>query len=801
MDLKNLCMQKGLTSYYLLLFVIGSLLMASCSNTKYLSEKETLYVGPKVKVEDSTIAKKVRKDLEDELEDIVRPKPNASFLGLRYKLFVYNIVGKPKSKKGLRAWVRNKIGEPPVLGSDLNIKTNTKIISNYLENQGYLHAYSDGEKVTKKKRTKAEFHVFPGPQSTIRNIEFYDYDDLTLSDDIRNTKETSFLKPGDPYNLDLIKKERLRVSDNLKLIGYYYFSPDYLLIVADTGIGNNQVDLEMKLKMEEMPVEAFHPYTINDVVVVPDYRLVRDSKKKRKSKENGSNTSDTTKPKSVKIFGSRTVYAGDTTYFQSFKIVDREKNFKPKVFKQAMQLRNGDLYNKNEQNKTLNRLVTLGTFKFVKNEFTPVQGTDKHLLDLTYLLTPSPKKSLSFEIGGFTQDDSRLGSRASLSWRNRNFLKGAELFTIKPTVGFEMQYGGEEKRPNTYNYGIEASLNVPRLIVPFFNMKPAGMFIPRTLINLSYNHTFKGNYYKINTYSLGIGYNWKENIMKDHKLFPINISYVHTDTLNKDSISTINLSNLIYNGLIIGPTYEFTYNTQLGKKSTDNFYFFGSADLSGNILGLAQGASINKPKKDIFGANYAQYLKFQTDFRYYHDFSEQSIFAARLFLGFGYPYGNSYQLPNIKQFYSGGSSSLRGFASRLVGPGTYNERYDEGNNTFIEMLGDIKQELNVEWRIGIYKFIHGAIFADAGNIWLLRDNTDFPGGQFTKNFYKEIAVDMGIGIRFDLSILVLRLDLGIPVRKPWYPEGERWRFNDIHFAVPEWRNKNLFLNVAIGYPF
>lgn len=175
--------------------------------------------------------------------------------------------------------------------------------------------------------------------------------------------------------------------------------------------------------------------------------------------------------------------------------------------------------------------------------------------------------------------------------------------------------------------------------------------------------------------------------------------------------------------------------------------------------------------------------------------------ASRVFGGLGYPYGNSRQLPNVKQFFSGGSSSLRGFNSRLVGPGTYNEKYLTGDNTFIEMLGDIKLEGNVEFRSKLYSIIQGAVFVDAGNIWLYRDNPDFPGGKFSKRFANELAVDAGIGLRFDVKILLVRLDLGMPIRKPWLPEGNRWVLDQINFGDPHWRKDNLVLSIAIGYPF
>lgn len=770
-----------LPSLMILLLLGGS----SCSNTRFLSDGESLYKGNKVKVEDTLLSKRQQKAMAAELSDIIRPKPNRSFLGIRFKLWVYNMAGKPKSDFGIRYWLRNKIGEPPVLGSDMNIQANERLLDNYLQNQGYFSSFSEGEKITKNKRTKAFFSIHSGVQDSIRNVKFSLIKGNQLSKDIFSTKGSSLIKSHSPYSLDTIIAERERITQILRNQGYYYFNPEYIIIKADTGAAPHQMDVTVSLNTDKIPDNALYRYRISKVTIIPNYRMTTTSKKDEQKNAWFQNY-------------------GDTTYYpQGFGIVERRSAFRPYIFQQAMQLKPGEWYNLRAQNLALSRLVNIGAFKFVKNEFTPVtEISGGHFLDLTYYLSPYPRKSLSADIGGYTQNDNRVGSRASISWINHNTFRGAEVLTIKLSGGFDMQYGGEIKSPNLYNFGLETNLAIPKFVVPFFRVKPSSMFVPRSLITAAYNYSLGKDYYKITSFSLGFGYNWKETATKEHKLFPINISDVKTDTLDISKANEFNLSNLTFNGLILGPTYEYTLNTQLGnKKRIDNYYFNGQADFSGNILGLLQGTSLHKMPKEVFGLQYAQYAKIQADFRYYHNYSAQKILATRFFLGFGLPYGNSKTLPNIKQFFSGGSSSLRGFSSRLVGPGTYHFSRTSNNKVFIEMQGDLKLEMNAEYRFPIYQFVKGAFFADAGNIWLYRNNPDFPGGTFNANFYNQLAVDAGAGLRFDFSILVVRLDLGIPVRKPWYPEGERWRFNDIRFLSADWRNENMFFNLAIGYPF
>ena len=226
-------------------------------------------------------------------------------------------------------------------------------------------------------------------------------------------------------------------------------------------------------------------------------------------------------------------------------------------------------------------------------------------------------------------------------------------------------------------------------------------------------------------------------------------------------------------------------------------------DFSGNIIGLLQGASAKEDNyKSILNVRYSQYIKTDQDLRYYIRLGGPRVnqWANRLFVGAGFPYGNSIQLPYIKQFYSGGTNSLRGFRARTVGPGTYRPVVDS-NSFFPDQTADIKLELNSELRFKIVSILQGALFVDAGNIWLKNESNYKQGAKFTSSFMKELAVDAGIGLRFDLTILVVRTDFAIPLRKPWYPENERWVIDKFDFSSSEWRKENIVFNLAIGMPF
>lgn len=748
-----------------------------CSNTKYLAEGESLFIKPEVHFNNHEASKREEKALKQDMKDAVRPAPNKKLLGMRLKLAVYNRIDTPKKEKGLRNWLKYKVGEPPVLLSDVDISYNRKVLVSILENHGFFQPDVRVSVKTKRQKSKLRFEVLTGEQYKIKAVYFPDSGASELNREIFSLNDKTLLKPGDPYNFAVIKAERERINANLKNKGYYFFTPDYIIVHADTTVGNRQVEIDVLVK-DDIPEKATWQYHINNIYINPAYRM--DNKSAR-----GQDIADT------------------LNYEDRYYIIGKTKRYRPSIFKIPMQFETGERYSREDQVSSVSKLVNMGTFKFVKNDFKEIH-THEPRLDVFYELTPYSKKSLQFEVGGITKNDSRAGSQINISWRNRNTFRGAELFTIKGSAGFETQYSGVVRRPNTYQFGIEPSLTFPRFVIPFIDVPSSSRYVPKTIITTGYNLMIRNTLFRLHTLRGGYGFSWKEDARKEHEFFPFNITYVRADTINKDSVSQINFSNLMFNGIIIGPRYMYTFNTRgTGTIHKHDFYFTGEIDLSGNILGWAQGASLNEAPRTLLGSLYAQYAKFTAELRHYNNYSvsKHDIWANRLLVGYGIPYGNSATLPNIKQYFSGGNSSLRGFRSRLVGPGTFNEQYETGNITFIETNGDIKLELNTELRTKIINFFHGAVFIDAGNIWTYRENPDFPGGKFSSSFMKEIAISGGVGLRLDFNILVLRLDCGIPLRKPWLPEDNRWVFNDIRLGDPVWRRQNLIFNLAIGYPF
>ena len=700
----------------------------------------------------------------------------AKFLGIPIKLDLYSLGGNPKKGGFIRKFFR-KLGEPPVLASTVRPDYNAKVIKNFLENIGYFHAVASGDTIVKKKRAHATYTITAGPVYTIKDVTFA-MDSSAIGRTILKTKSNSFLHPGDAFNLEIIKGERVRIDAILKEQGYYYFSPDALIIDADSTIGDNKVNMYVRVK-EGTPDIARKPYIIDNVFIYPNYRL-------------NAAKADTTN-------NAKYLYDG-------YYIIDPRKKFKPKLFPGIMRFDSGDVYNRTDHNLTLSRLINLNVFKFVKNRFedSPNGQSDTGRLNTYYYLTPLPKKTLRAELSGNTKSNNYVGSLITFTFANRNTFKAAERLELKAHVGTETQYSGAQSGYNTYDAGAGALLTIPKFVVPFFKFNTTNAYVPSTKINLSYDVLNRRKLYTLNSFLAELGYSWKPNLKVTQTFNPFSINYVkalNVTQIYKDSVKNNPvLKHAIDTQFIVGSNYSYTIDQLVNNPEGSGFYFSGLADLSGNVAGLVVSPGKDGYKR-IAGAPFSQYIKGQADLRYYYAINKKTRLANRIIFGVGLPYGNNTQLPFIKQFFIGGTNSIRAFRSRSIGPGIYRDPSSDQLKFFPDESGDIKLELNTELRYKINSILEGAFFIDAGNIWLYNKDPNRPGAEFTKDFLNQLAAGTGIGLRLNLTILLLRLDLATPIREPWLSQGQRWVLNKVDFGNREWRKKNLVLNLGIGYPF
>lgn len=735
------------------------MLLAGCSTIKSVPENDALYTGARIKMTRTEVSSKQKKALQSTLEDLSRPKPNSRILGIPFKLWMYNL----GSKKGLGAWLRRKYGEAPVLLSEVKLGRNAGILDNYLENRGFFQAKVQGDTTVKGKKASAEYTVSTGPEYKIKSITF-PADSGILGSTIRATQSKTLLVPGAPFNLDLIKGERTRIDIELKEQGFYYFSGEYLLIETDSTVGNYAVDLYIQVK-PETPVEARQTYEINNVYIYPNYNL--------------------------STISPDTNLANAELYRGGYYVIDSSKLFRQRVFEQSMQFLPGDLYSRKDHNTTLSWLINLGSFKFVKNRFEAVLDSTK--LNAFYYLTPLPKKSLRAELTGTSKTNNLVGSQVTLGWRHRNIFRGAEHLSLNLFGSTEVQVSGNFGKSNPYRVGGELTLSIPRFVVPFLDIRGRSEFVPRTNLQLGYELLNRQNLYTLNSFHGNLGYTWKESLQKEHQLNPLTFNYVRPLSIAQQYLDSIakypSLAKIVEEQFIVGTTYNYSYNELAGSNRRTGIYFNGLLDIAGNIAGLVNGSNWkNGEVGTLFGVKFAQFAKVEVDLRYYKRIDQRSQWVNRLILGFGYPYGNSRQLPFVKQFFAGGNNSLRGFRSRTVGPGRYTPpNRDNPAVLFLpDQSGDIKLEFNSEYRPKLFSIVEGALFVDAGNVWLLNEDPLKPGAKFSSSFLKELAIDAGFGLRLDFTILLLRLDFAFPLKVPYLDK------------IP---NNNMVFNLAIGYPF
>ncbi|MBK5246779.1 MAG: BamA/TamA family outer membrane protein [Peptostreptococcaceae bacterium] len=711
-------------------------------------------------------------------EEAVSPEPNKVFLGFRPKLWMYNAAGEnPKTK--FKRWLKKK-GEAPVLMSDVKPGVTSAIIDARLFNMGIFKSFTESETIEKKHTFKVVYTSHIHKPYIVKDL-IYDIADDSLSHLILSEKDKSLIKPGDDYNLEILRNERMRIDAILKNKGYFYFNPDYLLFKADTSNKNQTVSFKLTLK-DSIPKNALTVYHINNVFVNQNFSL---------NKRSSRNSNDTLMFQNIVFSGKKDRMA-----------------IKPKVLSKSIYLRKTEVFSRQNHITTLNHLMSMGNFKLVQVNFSERNDLVPGLLDVNILMTPIPKYTFRTEIDLISKSNNYAGPRVNLSILNRNTFKGAELLTLNLAGSFEAQLDGKGENLYSYSWNPQLELTFPRFLVPFNIKRTNSIYIPKTSLVLSYNYIKRVNYFDMRTFRFAYSFKWKDDIRKEHEFNPIDISY---NSVGNQSTAFTNLleanpflKKSYEEKFIAGGSYSFTYNEQMltGKKL--QYYIQINPELAGNTLSLinwigGKKVSSDNPSK-VAGSIYSQFAKISLDGRLYYNFRDKSKLAMRLLAGVAKPYGNSSVLPYSKQFFIGGPNSIRAFHINSVGPGTIYQ--DADNIGFLQLGGDMKLEMNTEYRFNIYRYFKGALFVDAGNVWSLKSNpSDFSSPFVISKFMDELAVGAGMGIRVDVSFFVLRFDLAMPLRKPWLEENHRWVTNQIDFGSSSWRKDNLVLNVAIGYPF
>ena len=776
---------KGLHIFrYRLSVVLLITVLSACSVTKTLPEGEVLYTG----VDKMEVINKDKSPesmfAQEEVEAALSYAPNGALLGssslkwpMPLGLWFYTGFNKYKDQKGFGRWVFDKLGKYPVLISTVNPETRVKVATNLLHDYGYFNGTIDYSILPQKNPKKAKicYRVKMGEPYLLDSVSFLHFPSPADSL-IWKSRGKSVLKRNNHFSVLQLEEERQRISTLLRNHGYFYYRPEFSTFRADTLQKPGYVSLQV-VPMKGIPEQAKKTYRIGHTsIYLTGY--------------NGESPTD-----SIRLHKMTLYYSGD-------KPGIRPKALRPNIF-----YKKGQLYNQALQGYTQEALARMGVFKYTEFRYDPVirggKETDTLAVNVYAAFDLPYDAELEFNVKRKSSDQTGPGAIFSLT--RKNFLRLGANLSLQLKGSYEWQTSstveGDNSVMNSYELGTSLSLDFPRLRLPWKNKKLMNSHLPQyTSFKLYANQLNRARFFKMLSFGGAVTYSYQPSRTIKHTITPFQLTFntlQHT-TARFDSIMSVNpnLALSLGNQFIPSMSYTFSYDNSKLRKPYQ-FWWETTLMSAGNITSLvysAFGKGFKEKDKKLLNSPYAQFLKITSEGRFLFKVGNKSHIAARLMGGLIGAYGNQTIAPYSEQFYIGGANSIRAFTVRSLGPGTFHPRTEDVYG-YIDQTGDIKLEANIEYRFPLFGDLYGATFLDAGNVWLLRKDEKRPGGQLAcKNFGKSIALGTGFGIRYDLTFLVVRLDLGVAIHAP-YDTGKSGYYN-----IPKFKD-GLGLHFAIGYPF
>lgn len=771
MHLKSDSSKNKVFVIILIIFFLG----IGCRPTLQLTEGQYLLTANKVKVNTKDIDKK-------EVESYCRQKPNRkTFMVFYLHLGAHNLSQQGKPRKW-KKWLGRVIGEEPsVFDSILMDRTNNQFLR-YMQNQAYYGAEVESEVKLSKKKAKVIYTIKAGEPVYINEVDYKVYD-TTISDLVYNDTASKALLSGERMKLEFLQNERRRIVNQIRDSGYYKFNTDYVRYVIDTNDNKASilVEIDYALKAGEGNLVSKVPHKkfwIKDVFFFPDFK----PQLSIQNKQAYFNTFDTTK------------------YGNYYFVFPGKPNIRPKIILKTNLIEPLQLFNRSAVYNTNQHLRSLKLFRLNNINFEEIEGRDS-LLNCMMQLTPFTYQNYSVNVEA-TNTKENVGLGGYVNYQHKNIFKGAEIFNFK--VFGEVGWQGVNQDIDNrliYEVGSELKLETPSFILPFRMERFYKRFYPKTIFELGYRKQEKPDQFIRDIMSFDMGYAWNGEKSRKHFIYPLGFSFVQIPYMSDEFEQTIKdgfAENSYKDYFIIGPSYVITKSNSERSKYKNHSYFRWGVEAAGNLAYL-----INKNTNisdtagggfyTLLGLHYAQFFKSDFDYRFYNYLSPRNSLNFRFFTGFAIPYGNADVLPNVRQYFSGGSEGMRAWHARTLGPGTYLDTIGGYPNQH----GDIKIELNAEYRFDITRALKGAYFIDAGNVWTMNKQETWEGGDFLINkFYKQLAIGTGVGIRYDFGFTAIRLDAGLKVRDPSIPGQKSWV---IYHEPITW--SSLVWNFGIGYPF
>lgn len=778
-------------------FLIGCMLwLVSCSTTKYVGEGE--YLLDKVEIESDNEDYK-----SSDLKSYIRQLPNFKVFGLmKWQLFVYDWSGR-NEKKWINKQLR-RMGEPPVILDTALVDQSATELERFFINKGYVHAEVTASIDTaKRKKAVVTYHIQSNDPYRIRdytmNLSDPRIDSIAhlppprrrsrLAGAFRSAPEgyMPIVKEGGLFDRDELDQERQRITGLLRRRGYYAFNRDHLAYIADSSFNRNIVDVDMVLKPYRLVKpdgsveESSHrPYYINNVTVLTDYNPL------------GIDEAET------RFTPTDTVKNGDIYILYG----SGGRSVRPGVLRKSTYITPGGLFNERQIEQTYSSFASLRALKNVNIRFIEKEENDSLKLDCVILTSPAKLQSFGVDVEG-TNSAGDLGFASSLNYQHRNLFKGAEVFSARIRGAYESLSGKENSGLASYwELGGEVSVMFPRFLFPFLSYDFRRKIRASTELKVSYNRQTRPEYERA-ILSGGWSYIWQDrsNALARHTFKLLDIDYVALPRRSQSFIDRLPTSTVIYNysdQFIMGAGYTYSFNNYTPQSRQRNTHSMRlSFEIAGNLLnGISHltGAKKNEEGRyELFGINYAQFVKGDVDFSKGIVLDSRNRIAFHVGVGVAVPYGNADMLPFERRYFSGGANSVRGWSVRELGPGSMALA---DTTSFALQAGDIRLDLNLEYRTKLFWKLEMAAYIDAGNIWTIRSYESQQNGNFDfSRFYKEIAVSYGLGLRLDFDFFLLRFDTGMKAYNPQAKGSRRWAITQ-----PNFKN-NFAWHFAVGYPF
>ena len=790
---------------YILLLVVA-MVITSCNVTRSLPEGE--YLLSKVTIKDDRTVPRDERITEnrDNIDIYVRQSPNKRILGFDFYVWMYEKANPKKDN-----WWNNfkrKIGQEPVLLDDELTEKSISNLKTYMHTRGYYASDVTCTIDTTRRRRRAEltYTLRQGAPTRIDAIS-YEFRDSSLRAIILRDTAQSLLRSGDILDITRLDAERERIAAELNSRGYFDFTVNNITYEVDTLDNRYMADVRMVVQPTLMEYDERGVPQWEDNAV---YRLRQ------------INVYPTYDPMLRSTSGFKINAKVDTTRYEGLTIIRdlfASPQLRDAVLRRTIPLYPGYTYNSEQVAHTYSKLMSLGFFRNAKINFTRVPGetsyitymgadglndgkllnTREEFLDCNIYCTPSLKQSMKVEVEASTTS-TFYGLSATLGYSNSNLFRGAEAFDIATRIGFEYMYAPDAEKRSAQEVGITAGVTFPRFLIPFRVRPNENISQDRTRLELSFDYQNRP-YYRRNLSSARWAYSWKQAQSSTFVLRPIDINWIDVKSVDEEFLADIDnqyLRTSFESQLNAGLSFSYVYNNQRADLQRNSTVVRANFESSGNLIHgletLFSHPAAGEDYYEILGIRYSQYVRAELNISHKIDLGHKMALAGRLFGGVGVTYGNSAgrSIPFDRMFYCGGANSMRGWAPRTLGPGN---KPEIGDTVYPAQVGDVRFEANLEYRFPIWWIFNGALFFDAGNVWYLRDTEDSnPEDVFHfDSFYKQLGFNTGLGLRIDVTFVIIRLDLGIQLHNPGRPEGERW--------IHDFKWSNMALNFGVGYPF